>query len=267
MPVGHSEITMKRKDSAMRLLKSVLLPLTGIFWLASHVSASVTLFEAEETARLIAALLDSGREVIDRNQTLIDDPHKGKKGFTPEVFEGQLIDEFRTRTGVDLNNLKTARIPPTTSDLLHALIEASKAVVADAQAVINQRGVGYKNFIPATFGSQAAARFSAKSQVRLKQTTLQPRNPKNAPDSYEEAVLRRLAAQPTQSVTVSGMADDEKTLRLLTPIYYTKDCLKCHGTPVGEVDISGYPREGAQEGDLAGAISVTIPLEGRFAIR
>jgi len=26
------------------------------------------------------------------------------------------------------------------------------------------------------------------------------------------------------------------------------------------LDISGYPREGAQEGDLAGAISVQIPV-------
>jgi hypothetical protein len=38
-------------------------------------------------------------------------------------------------------------------------------------------------------------------------------------------------------------------------------CLACHGEPKGEWDISGYPREGAHEGDLAGAISVRIPLD------
>jgi hypothetical protein len=50
------------------------------------------------------------------------------------------------------------------------------------------------------------------------------------------------------------------TLRALTPIYYSQDCLACHGKPRGILDISGYPREGAQEGDLAGAISVQIPV-------
>lgn len=131
--------------------------------------------------------------------------------------------------------------------------------MSDAQAVINQRGVGYKNFIPATFGSQAAWRFSAKSDVRLKQTTLNPRNVKNQPDAYEEEVLRRLISRSDRSA-VSDVVDDGRTLRLLTPIYYSKECLQCHGQPAGEPDISGYPKEGAQEGDLAGAISVRIPL-------
>jgi general secretion pathway protein A len=53
------------------------------------------------------------------------------------------------------------------------------------------------------------------------------------------------------------------TLRALTPIYYSHDCLACHGNPKGILDISGYPREGAQEGDLAGAISVQIPVKSR----
>jgi Protein of unknown function (DUF3365) len=49
----------------------------------------------------------------------------------------------------------------------------------------------------------------------------------------------------------------------MMPIYYLQACLVCHGEPKGEWDISGYPREGAHEGDLAGAISVRIPLESR----
>jgi hypothetical protein len=49
-------------------------------------------------------------------------------------------------------------------------------------------------------------------------------------------------------------------LRLVDPIYYERECLKYHGEPAGEEDISGYPRAGKHEGELAGAISVTIPL-------
>jgi Protein of unknown function (DUF3365) len=223
--------------------------------------------EAEETARLLAKVLQAGRLVIERNQPLIDDPHRGDKGFTPEVFEQQLREEFRTRTGIDLavlaNKPAAVAIPPLTRELLLALIEASKDVVRDAQVVINQRGIGYKNFIPATYGSQAAARFSKRSPVQLKQTAIQPRNPKNEPDEYEASVLRWLSGRPNSEAYVSELTESGKTLRVMMPIYYMQACLACHGEPKGEWDISGYPKEGAREGDLAGAISVRIPLEAR----
>ncbi|MCE9537465.1 MAG: DUF3365 domain-containing protein, partial [Nitrospirae bacterium] len=153
--------------------------------------------EAEETARLLAKLLKSGRLVIERNQLLIDDQRKGDKGFTPEAFEQQLVHEFREQTNIDLSKLQNAPItvPPLAKELLPAFVLASKEVVRDAQVVINQRGIGYKNFIPATYGSQAAARFSKQTRVRLKQTTLQPRNPKNEPDEYEASVLKWLSGR------------------------------------------------------------------------
>lgn len=217
--------------------------------------------EARRTAQLLALLLDAGRVVIDRNQTLIDDSHRGAKGFTADVFEKQLRHEFKTRSGVDLNDVTTAKLSPGTEGLLLALVQASKEVINDAQFVINQRGIGYKNFIPATFGSQAARRFSAGSAVRLKQTALSPRNPKNEPDLYEEAVLRQFSVAPGVSDPSSELADGGRTLRLLVPIYYEAECMGCHGEPKGEEDISGYPREGRHLGELAGAISVTIPLE------
>ena len=220
--------------------------------------------EAEETARLLAKLLQAGRLVIERNQAVIDDPHRGDKGFTAEVFEEQLRDEFRQWTGVDLTALSlqsaTFAVPPLARELLPALIEASKEVVRDAQVVINQRGIGYKNFIPATYGSQAAARFSKRSHVRLKQTTLNPRNPKNEPDEYEASVLKWLSGRPRAEAYVSELTDNGQTLRVVMPIYYLKECLTCHGEPKGDLDISGYPKEGFKEGDLAGAITVTAPL-------
>lgn len=223
--------------------------------------------EAEETARLLAKLLQSGRMVIERNQSLIDDPHKGEKGFTPDLFEQQLAQEFRLKTGIDLTSLSktpvSTALPPLAKELLPALVQASREVIREAQVVINQRGIGYKNFIPATYGSQASARFSKSSHVRLKQTTIQPRNPKNEPDEYEESVLKWLAGRPRAEAYVSELTEEGRTLRVVMPIYYAKDCLTCHGEPKGDLDISGYPKEGHKEGDLAGAITVTAPLTSR----
>lgn len=228
-----------------------------------HEARAVERAEAEETARLLAKLLQAGRLVVDRNQAAIDDPRRGDKGFTPEAFEAQLVEEFLRQTHIDLRRLDEAPpflVPPMAKELLPAFVLASKEVVRDAQVVINQRGIGYKNFIPATYGSQAARRFTARSHVRLKQTTIRPRNPKNEPDEYEASVLRWLSGRPNAEAYVSELTDKGQMLRVVMPIYYVKDCLKCHGEPKGEEDISGYPKEGAREGDLAGAITVTVPL-------
>ncbi|WP_447976950.1 Tll0287-like domain-containing protein [Candidatus Nitrospira bockiana] len=226
---------------------------------------AVSIEEAERSAHLLAVLFDSGRVVVDRNEGLIDDPHKGPKGFTEDVFEHQVRDEFLRRTGLDLFHLDKGAVPAPAKELLPWLLESSKQVVDEAQLVINQRGIGYKNFIPATFGSRTAARFSSRSHVRLKQTALRPRNPKNAPDAYEAAVLRRWAAQAADGTaeTSREVVEDGRMLRVMTPIFYHAHCLACHGEPAGAIDVSGFPKEGAREGDLAGAISISIPLDGR----
>jgi len=139
-----------------------------------------------------------------------------------------------------------------------------KQTVADYQPVINRQGVGFKGFIPATFGTQAAAKFRSKTGVYLKQTQNPPRNPKNTPDEFEMKVLARFAdpAYPRQGEKIiSETVDGGKAVRVMLPLFMLKGCLPCHGEPKGEKDISGYLREGAKEGDLAGAISVKVPLK------
>src|SRR2546425_475743 len=220
--------------------------------------------EAVESGRLLAVLLDAGRVTVGANQSLINDPEKGNKGFTPEVFEKQVIEKFKERAGVDLIDLKNERVPEMAKKLLPALIDAEKQVVADYQIVINKQGVGFKGFIPATFGTQAAAKFRAKTGVYLKQTMNPPRNPKNTPDEFEARVLKAFAdpSYPRHGEKiVSDAVDGGKAIRVMLPLFYLKGCLACHGEPKGEKDISGYMKEGAKEGDLGGAISVKIQLK------
>lgn len=243
----------------MIVFSKLFLPLGLMLMLLGFLSAwaQTTQKETEQAAQLLATLLDAGRATVERNQPLINHPGRGDKGFTPEIFERQVIEEFFRQTTIDLRS--ASALPTVTKDLLIRLLHASKEVVADAQFVINQRGIGYKNFIPATFGSQAARKFSNRSTVTIKQTTLDPRNLQNTPDAYEETVLRRLAHQPISTTPLVEWIDEGRVLRTMMPIYYSEDCLTCHGSPKGILDISGYPREGAQVGELAGAISVQIP--------
>ena len=221
-----------------------------------------TIVEVETTARLLAILLDSGRNVINENQHLFDDPEQGDKGFSPEVFEQQLIEVFWQRSGIDLQELDSEKIPEQARNLLHKLVEVSKQVVAEAQPEINQKGVGFKGFIPAVFGARVAGRFSAVTDVLLGQRALAPRNPSNLPDPFERAGLLAFAdpSYPREKV-ISEVTADDHWLRLMLPLYTTRGCLECHGEPKGELDKTGYPREGLRLGQNAGGISVVIAVQ------
>lgn len=220
-----------------------------------------TIIELETTARLLAVLLDSGRNVINEHQALLDEPADGGKDFTPELFEQQLVEVFRSRSGTDLRDLEAARIPAVAKKLLKELVLDSKRVVAESHAETNRPGGGSKELIPAIFGSRVASRFTERTHVRLKQTALMPRNPLNTPDIAERAALETFAdpSYPLEKV-ISEVTAKSRSLRLMFPLYTTRKCLDCHGDPKGELDRTGYPREGFKLGQNAGAISVVIPI-------
>ncbi|WP_454064089.1 Tll0287-like domain-containing protein [Candidatus Nitrospira salsa] len=217
-----------------------------------------------ETGRLLAKLLDAGRITIGHNQVVINDSSLGDKGFTPEVFEAQVMAFFQKETGVDLNRLQSADVPDPAKPLLDRLLNVSKETVASYQTVINIPGVKYKGLIPATFGTETAKRFRNWSKIYLKQTAPDHflRNPQNKADGYEAEAMKVFAASPPRDrqAIYSRTVDEESSVRVLMPLYYEKSCLSCHGGPKGEKDISGYMKEGGHEGELAGAISVKLPL-------
>lgn len=219
--------------------------------------------ELRETGRLLAILLDSGRVAIGRNQALLNDPSKGEKGFTPEVFAKQAIAVFKERTNHDLADLAHANVPGMAKPLLEQLLAESKRTVASYQPVLNMQGLIYKGLIPATFGTETGTRFQKWSGIYLKQTAPDHllRNPNNKPDPFEVAQMTRLndpAYSHNGEAIVSETSEDGQSVRVLLPLFYEKACLSCHGQPKGERDISGYPREGGKEGELGGAISVKI---------
>jgi len=220
-----------------------------------------TILELETTARLLAILLDSGRNVINESQVLSDGQGKAEQRVAPEVYERQLQDIFQSRSGIDLRDLESARIPAETKKLLKELVFASKQVVAESQAEVNRPGGVLKGLIPATFGARVATRFTERTQVRLKQTALETRNPINAPDAVERTALEAFAdsSYPREKV-ISEVTAKSGVLRLMFPLYTTRKCLDCHGDPKGELDRTGYPREGLRLGQNAGAISVVIPI-------
>ena len=230
------------------------------------ISRAEPIEDASETGRLLAILLDAGRGTIAKNQDLINDASKANKGYTSEVFERQVAEDFQQRTGIALTNLEGAQIPPMAKPLLSRLMQEAKKTIDTYQSVINVPGFAYKGLIPATFGTETATRFQSWSGIYLKQTapSYLVRNPRNKPDDYESASFSRFSTSHSQQVpdkVFSEVTDDGKYVRVLLPLFYQQACLACHGEPKGQRDISGYPREGAKEGELGGAISVKVPMK------
>ncbi len=246
-----------------------------------------TLVEVESAARLLAVLMDSGRSVINENLLIPDSPDAGKSlhaaagtarpeagealrhapslrpDFSPVMFERQLAETFLGRSGIDLRALPSARLSSSTKALLKQLVAASKTVVTEAQSGNSQDRVRPTvHLIPAVFGSRVALQFEAATGVRLKQTSLVPRNPANMPDEFERAVLREFADPAFQrEKVITEVTAKSGVLRLMYPLYATRQCLACHGEPAGgELDRMGYRKEGWKLGQNAGAISVIMPI-------
>jgi type II secretory pathway predicted ATPase ExeA len=225
--------------------------------------------ELSETARLLAVLLDSGRVVLGRAQSTINNPRIGDKGFSSSVFEGQLRAEFQTRTRHDLHNLAVAPMPESAKHLLLRLAFFMQKAVHDVQPDINKKGIGFKGFIPATFGTQVAYSFSKDTGLKLRQIGppgTEPRNPDNKPNEQEEQLLYAVQKNHPRvgDHIVEQQLADIRGVRVMLPLFYSKQCLACHGNPKGQVDISGYPKEGFKEGDLGGAISIVLSAQKKL---
>ena len=67
------------------------------------------------------------------------------------------------------------------------------------------------------------------------------------------AVFARLVSED-----FNQLANGRPAFRVTVPEYYAPSCLVCHGSPKGEMDLTGYPKEGGKTGDLGAVISITL---------
>lgn len=155
----------------------------------------------------------------------------------------------------------------STSMLAQELI-ATRIFMAEKQNVINtdrDGTINFKHLNPSVVVRGISETFHGALGYTFKQTRLQVRNPVNAPDPYEQQILKKFAQNRNLTEYASvDTVNGHSSYRYMVPLYFEEDCLSCHGEPKGALDISGYPKEGAHLGDFAGAISITAPLEHTY---
>ena len=211
----------------------------------------------------LAKMLQAGRSVISSSQPLINDPDRGDKGLTGDVVLAATIEKYRKLTAVN-----PASIDPASREgrLLQAEMASIKEVMDENQALINEKGSGFKGFIPATFARLVTERLQEKigdvAEIKVTAPPNLVRNRKSRPDDWEKSIIESKFLAPGwprgQLYWQLATSKGREAFRVMVPEYYSASCLSCHGPKKGDMDITGYPKEGASEGDLGGVISITL---------
>jgi len=211
----------------------------------------------------LAEYLRSARTVISQSQDLINDPAKGDKGLTPDRVIAEASAIYQKQVGED----PLATDPASREGrLLRAQMAAIREVIEANEPLINKAGQAFKGFIPATFARLVNESFAAAvgKEARIKVTAPQTlvRNRAARPDAWENAIIEDKFEHGDwpkgQSFSQTADVDGHAAFRMIVPEYYKPSCLTCHGEPKGQMDITGYPKEGGKEGDLGAAISVIL---------
>lgn len=128
-------------------------------------------------------------------------------------------------------------------------------------------GGAARPLLPHEVGRGVSELFADLSRSQIKQTSLNPRLAENAPDEFERRALEYFAAHPEAEEIWEKVTQPDGTpvFRYMMAMRADESCLVCHGQPAGEPDPTGYPREGLGLGDLAGAISVVLPMDETLA--
>jgi hypothetical protein len=232
---------------------------TGVSADAKSSAAEAKIADQAKTAELLIAMVRIGRTIVSEHQALINDAAKGNKGFTDDFVGRKIIERFLTETRIDLSS----PIGHSQSDILIAMLQSEREVVFNAQPAINKHGIGFKGFSPSVFVRKVGHKFFSKTGIGVKLTGMDYRFPGNQPDDFEGEVLRMFAdprhpkGQRYAKVTV---VNGKQVLRVMDPEYADTTCLACHGIPKGEWDMTGMKKEGWNEGGLAGAMSVVMPM-------
>ncbi len=151
----------------------------------------------------------------------------------------------------------------------------------NSQHTINNTTTGvyeFKGLHCAIVGKSVGAIFSAGNNYSIRYTNFEPRRAQDKPDAFETEALtlfneqkdtqeffRIVSDDPAEVDRAQTSADNGAAqFRYVQALRVNESCLECHGEPAGEIDITGFPKEGWTLDSIGGAISIVIPLEQQY---
>jgi hypothetical protein len=213
--------------------------------------------EDEAVANELTTLLKSSRAVLVQNKSLIKNPQKA--GINVDKFLAITYSNYAKATGKKFKK-GSGNIGKAQDQLIQAIKQVVGDVVSGKDTALDPKG----RFLPAIFARKAAAKFGQVSggKMTLKLTTRDEYlvNAANKADAWEKGVIDgKFVTQSWkkgQSFSEVTQHQGKKAFRLISPEYYKKGCMGCHGGKNGsKIHASKMP---GLEGQLGGAISVSI---------
>lgn len=179
------------------------------------------------------------------------------------------VFDIRTQTG-DNGNL-----PRRGGAHLRSEMDAVWEFMDNSQYTINNTTTGvyeFKGLHCAIVGKSVGAIFSAGNNYSIRYTNFEPRRAQDKPDAFEAEALtlfneqketqeffRIVSDDPAEVNRAQTSADDGAAqFRYVQALRVNESCLECHGEPAGEIDITGFPKEGWTLVPSGAAISIVI---------
>ena len=119
----------------------------------------------------------------------------------------------------------------------------------------------YQGLHCAIVGRSIGALFTSQTDYTTHFVNFNPRNSADEPDEFEAEALQGFIDGKGGERYQIVEQDGREVFRYMTPMRIDKNCLECHGQPKGEIDVTGFPKEGWSLGDVGGAISIIMPLD------
>lgn len=149
--------------------------------------------------------------------------------------------------------------------VLSAEIGAAWDYIDAVQPQINRATGETSGIYCAVAAKDIAKRFSAGSAYSIRYIRGNPRNTEDAPDDFERKALSSFEEGVVEEYYGLEHQGDSSVFRYVGLLEIEDGCLPCHGDPAGEKDITGYAKEGMAEGDVAGAVSIVMPMDSIIA--
>ena len=181
-------------------------------------------------------------------------------------------DKLLTTLSLEHNNLDKMSIYKRFSGISATMLISINNVISKNQDLINHDpktgNYCFKGFLPDVISNSVANDFSLRTGIKLKQTALRLRNPRNKPDMWEEKALRILEQDGSKEEYAEFTNVGGKSVyRYMKPLYMEMECLMCHSYPevmppkIRAYIEKNYPKDdsfGYSAGALRGGLSVII---------
>lgn len=161
------------------------------------------------------------------------------------------------REQAEAEMLEKARILTHEMDAVWEFMDMNQARIdTDSDGTYN-----FKGLYCAIAGKSIAKILERDTNYVISYTNEDPRKKASMSDEYESDAIRMFKEGTAVEKYGIETYGEQEVFRYVSPIYLKESCLDCHGDPKGELDVTGYPKEGMETGDLIGVTSVIMPID------